>query len=245
MIKRIIKIVFAAILISFSLFLASKIIVVYNAIKDDIASSKGYDININSDTVNKSADEQANDKNSSSLSYYSNKQQNSGSAKSTRDAFANSGDKSSAQSKSDDSYDTDDYKKNGSNKNENASISNQLSSISDIPIDAYKAESKVKSIAGDDVDVKDLFTVGFIVLNKLSTDEIKFLFNSAKDDYFLNTPVEEIEKTREILFSKLSDEELETLRSIGKKYGYSMRLLEKDLNVAKAKEEVMKRYGRQ
>ena len=71
------------------------------------------------------------------------------------------------------------------------------------------------------------------------------MFISAKEDYFLNTPVEEIEKTREILFSKLSEEDLETLRALGKKYGYSMRLLERELDVAKAKEEVMKSYGRQ
>lgn len=242
MIKRVIKFIFIAILISFCLHMTSKIIIVYNAIQDSIASARGYDINTGTSSANKNSVNSSEYKDYSASSNNSSMKQNSNDIK--NGTAINSGNKlSSDMNKNNDAYGKNNDDEYGHSQDKSAL--DVATSIVQIPIDINEAESKAKSIAGGDVDLRDFFTVGFIVLSKLNADEIKYLFSSAKEDYFLNTPVEEIEKTREILFSKLSEEDLETLRALGKKYGYSMRLLERELDVAKAKEEVMKSYGRQ
>ena len=106
-----------------------------------------------------------------------------------------------------------------------------------------KVEDKVNAIAQGDVSSTDLLEVIKIVGGKLGVGEISFLFSSAKAEYWETTSVEDIEKARAILFSKLSDSDLAALTSFGKKYGRSMDILKKDLDVSSTKEAQMRAKG--
>lgn len=105
------------------------------------------------------------------------------------------------------------------------------------PIPAKELQTKAEAITGVKVDILDYAKAGEIIIRKLSPGEIKFLFGSAKDDLFAKTSVEELEKIRSIIFSKLSSEDISILRAIGKKYGKSMHILDPDLDVARFKAE--------
>lgn len=98
-------------------------------------------------------------------------------------------------------------------------------------------EQKAASIAKKEVETADFMKAAGVILGKLSFSEIKFLFDTASDDFWVTTPVEEIEKVRSIIFKKLTPEDLNTLRLLGKKYGRSMTILEPDIDVAKTKEK--------
>jgi len=104
-------------------------------------------------------------------------------------------------------------------------------------------DDKVNSIADKDVRLEDYLEVIQVLAGKLGLTELKYLFDSARADYWETTPVEDIEKAREILFSKLSDEDLEKLYQLGREYGRSMRILEKDIDVALVKEGQMRAKG--
>lgn len=106
-----------------------------------------------------------------------------------------------------------------------------------------KVEDKIDAIAVGTVSATDILEVVKIVGGKLSIKEITFLFNSAKSDYWETTDVEDIEKARDILFSKLSDSDLDKLTAFGKKYGRSMDIIRKDLDVAETKENQMMAKG--
>jgi cobalamin biosynthesis protein CobT len=106
-----------------------------------------------------------------------------------------------------------------------------------------KVENKVDAIAEGEVSATDLLEVIKIVGSKLSIKEITFLFNSAKSEYWETTSVEEIENARDILFSKLSDDDISKLSDFGKKYGRSMYIIKKDLDVAATKENQMRVKG--
>jgi hypothetical protein len=122
-------------------------------------------------------------------------------------------------------------------KNKNTAPTTSAS-ISEVVPD--KVDEKVNSIAAKDVSDEDLIAVISIVNGKLTMDELDYLFNSAKSDYWVNTSVEDIKKAREILFSKLSDSDINALTTIGNKYGKGMDILKKDLDIAKTKEAKMK-----
>ncbi len=106
-----------------------------------------------------------------------------------------------------------------------------------------KVEDKIDAIAAGNVSASDLLEVIKIIGGKLSIDEITYLFNSAKAEYWETTSVEDIEKTRELLFSKLSDDDLAKLSAFGKKYGRSMKIIDKDIDVAATKENQMRAKG--
>ena len=114
---------------------------------------------------------------------------------------------------------------------------------SQVKILPKSVNNKVDSIAEGEVSGTDLMEVVKIVGGKLSLGEIKYLFDSAKSDYWETTSVEDIEKARSILFSKLTDEDLAKLREIGRKYGRSMDIIRKDLDVAETKEKQMRAKG--
>lgn len=104
-------------------------------------------------------------------------------------------------------------------------------------------DDKANSIARSEVQVGDYIEVLKILQGKLSLSEIKYLFDSASDDYWVKTPVEDIENARRILFSKLLDDNLDKLDQLGRKYGRSMIILKRDIDVTKIKEEEMRKKG--
>ncbi|MDD4548887.1 MAG: hypothetical protein PHT79_03910 [Syntrophomonadaceae bacterium] len=78
------------------------------------------------------------------------------------------------------------------------------------------------------VEKKDLLKAGVIILRKLDTDEIQFLYNVGKS----SSPTrEELILSREILLGKLTSEEINTLRQLGGKYGKSLRILDNDVPI--------------
>ena len=104
-------------------------------------------------------------------------------------------------------------------------------------------DDKANTIAKGDVQLEDYLEIFKILSGKLSMSEIKYLFDSARDDYWVKTSVEDIEKARKILFSKLSDDDLEKLDKLGRKYGRSMKIIDKDIDVATVKEDHMRDLG--
>lgn len=107
-----------------------------------------------------------------------------------------------------------------------------------------KVEEKADDISRNGkMTFNDYVEIFSIISGKLSLDEIKFLFDTARGDYWEKTPIEDIYKAREILFSKLGDSDIEKLVQIGKKFGRSMDILKKDLDVEEAKKRQMEAAG--
>jgi len=98
-------------------------------------------------------------------------------------------------------------------------------------------EEKAATIVSKPVSSDDFLTATSAILGKLSISEMKYIFDSARSDFWVVTPLEEINNIRSILFSKLTDEDLNTLHQLGQKYGRSMTILNKDIDVAKVKEK--------
>lgn len=103
------------------------------------------------------------------------------------------------------------------------------------PIITSEVSQKASSIARKEVEMQDYSKAAGVILGKLSLSEIKFIFDTARDDFWVVTPVEEIERVRNIIFSKLDASDLATLTEMGKKYGRSMTILEPNINVAEVK----------
>ncbi len=103
-------------------------------------------------------------------------------------------------------------------------------------------KEKAESIAKREIALEDYVKIATIMLKKLSMKEMSVLFGQASDDYWVVTPVEDIKKAREMLFSKLSEEDLKTLREIGKKYGRSMEIIKPGIDVAATKAQQVEEY---
>ena len=73
------------------------------------------------------------------------------------------------------------------------------------------------------LDKTDLIKAGFIILRKLNSEEIAFLYRVGNNSEVTR---EELVKTREMLLSKLSPEDIATLRQLGDKYGKELRILD-------------------
>lgn len=97
-------------------------------------------------------------------------------------------------------------------------------------------QDKAAELVSKPVSTDDYFKAASTILGKLSFTEIKYIFDSARDDFWITTSVEDINNIRNMLFSKLSDDDLKTLIELGRKYGRSMSILDKNIDVAKAKE---------
>ncbi|SFE83888.1 hypothetical protein SAMN05216378_4274 [Paenibacillus catalpae] len=83
-------------------------------------------------------------------------------------------------------------------------------------------EKASQLIGGEKIDSADALDVAAILLNSgLSLKQISYLQGNATTDL----PVEEKQKIRDILLSKLSDEEIELLKSITKQYGIGLNIL--------------------
>lgn len=104
-----------------------------------------------------------------------------------------------------------------------------------------QVQEKAEALAGRKVEVKDWIKVAEILVGKMSLSEIKFLFDSAKDNIFLNSSVEELKKIRKIIFSKLSAQDLEAIRTIGRKYNKDMKIIDPDISVEEEKQKALER----
>ena len=104
-------------------------------------------------------------------------------------------------------------------------------------------EDKVKSIAKSAVQLGDYFEIITVLSSRLNIGEMKYIFDSISDDYWVKRSVEDIEKARKILFSKLSGDDLQKLNQLGHKYGRSMTILKKDIDVEYEKEKQMRKKG--
>jgi hypothetical protein len=109
-----------------------------------------------------------------------------------------------------------------------------------VPVPIKTLDSKAEAITDMEIETDDYFVAGAIILKKLGPREINYLFGAAKDNLFLNSSVEQLEKIRADLFSKLSGGDIATLRIIGNKYGKAMYMLNPDLNIKEHKAYVEK-----
>ncbi|TCM92799.1 hypothetical protein EV294_108188 [Paenibacillus sp. BK033] len=86
-------------------------------------------------------------------------------------------------------------------------------------------EKASQLIGGDKIDSADALDVAAILLNSgLSLKQISYLQGNATTDL----PVEEKQKIRDLLLTKLSDEEIALLKSITKQYGIGLNILNPD-----------------
>lgn len=90
------------------------------------------------------------------------------------------------------------------------------------PALSNKIASTLEKEAGKPVDTADMIKAGYILMGKLNNDEINFLFGFSDKKY----TSEELKKAREILFSKLSSQDIETLQALAGKYGKNIYLLD-------------------
>lgn len=75
---------------------------------------------------------------------------------------------------------------------------------------------------GQSVDKKDLVKGAMILLRKLDSEEIRFLYEVGKKERQTQA---ELRKAREILTTKLNKEDLKVLRELGAKYGRNLNFL--------------------
>ncbi|WP_127498082.1 hypothetical protein [Paenibacillus glycanilyticus] len=86
-------------------------------------------------------------------------------------------------------------------------------------------EKASQLIGGEKIDSADALDVAAILLNSgLSLKQISYLQGNATTDL----PVEEKQKIRDLLLTKLSDEEIKLLSSITKQYGIALNILNPD-----------------
>jgi hypothetical protein len=78
------------------------------------------------------------------------------------------------------------------------------------------------------LEKKDLLKAGLVILRKLSTEEISYLYRIGTQDSYTR---EELQRVREILLAKLSPQEIRTLKEIGAKYGKQLRILDPDVQL--------------
>ncbi len=83
--------------------------------------------------------------------------------------------------------------------------------------------SGVQSKISKPIEKGDMIKAGLIILRKLNSDEISYLYSVGNKDS--HTP-EEREKVRAILLTKLNNEDIQTLKSLGDKYGKDLQVLD-------------------
>ena len=82
----------------------------------------------------------------------------------------------------------------------------------------------IREKLGTEVDKNDLFQAGSIILKKLSSEEISYVFQVGRKD---KRSPEEMAKVKEILQDKLTSEEIKILQDLGVKYGKNLSFLSK------------------
>ncbi len=73
------------------------------------------------------------------------------------------------------------------------------------------------------VEKSDLVKAGLVILKRLSSEEISYLYRVGNSKHQTH---DELVRTREILLTKLSPEDIEVLQALGKKYGKDLRILD-------------------
>lgn len=73
------------------------------------------------------------------------------------------------------------------------------------------------------VEKTDLVKAGLVILKRLSSEEISYLYRVGNSKHQTH---DELVRTREILLTKLSPEDIEVLQALGKKYGKDLRILD-------------------
>ncbi|NLL87264.1 MAG: hypothetical protein GX229_12370 [Syntrophomonadaceae bacterium] len=82
---------------------------------------------------------------------------------------------------------------------------------------------RIMAKIGQPVSKDDLLKGATIIMNKLDEEEIRFIYKVACNEE--PTP-EEMQEVRRILLSKLSPEDIDTLKALGAKYGKKLRILD-------------------
>lgn len=81
----------------------------------------------------------------------------------------------------------------------------------------------VMAKVGRPIDKTDMVKAGLIILKRLSGEEISYLYNVGRKG---SMTADERVKVRKILSTKLSDDDVTTLKALGKKYGRSLTVLD-------------------
>lgn len=82
--------------------------------------------------------------------------------------------------------------------------------------------SEIETRIGQPIARQDVIKAGFILMRKLSAEDIRYLKNVAMQD---SCSREEYQRSQEILLDKLSTEDINTLKKLGKKYGSELKIL--------------------
>lgn len=112
-----------------------------------------------------------------------------------------------------------------SDKNPSSSSITENNNITPIPNTTLA--NTVQQEVGKPIETADLFQAGFIVLKKLGKDEINFLFGFSHKSY----TNEELVEVRRLLLSKLNDQDINTLRALGQKYGKKLEILDPNVPI--------------
>ena len=81
----------------------------------------------------------------------------------------------------------------------------------------------VAARVGRPTEKSDMVKAGLIILKRLSGEEISYLYNVGRKG---SMTADEKVKVKKILSGKLSDDDVTTLKALGKKYGRSLTILD-------------------
>lgn len=95
------------------------------------------------------------------------------------------------------------------------------------PALSNKVISTLEKEAGRPVDTSDILKAGYILMSKLNNDEINFLMGFSDKKY----TVEELKELRKLLLSKLSEQDIETLRALADKYDRNLYILDPNVPI--------------
>lgn len=76
------------------------------------------------------------------------------------------------------------------------------------------------------IDNKDLIKAGLIVLQRLDSDEIAYLFRVGSQDKYTKEDLQQVQK---VLKTKLTDEDIAVLKELGEKYGKKLQVLDEEI----------------
>lgn len=106
---------------------------------------------------------------------------------------------------------SDDSSSDGSTTGDGASPSN------------VKIAGDVQKKIGKPIEKNDLLKAGLIIIRRLDSDEISFLYQVGRKDSYTQ---EELQQARKILTTKLSSEDRAVLKALGQKYGKELNVLD-------------------
>jgi len=92
----------------------------------------------------------------------------------------------------------------------------------------YEIAAAVQKKIDHPLEKKDLLKAGLLILRKLDSEEIGYLYRVGTKDSYTK---EELHRARQILLGKLSPQEIGTLKEIGAKYGKQLRILDPDVQL--------------